>query len=453
MSSIKYVNNKSTLSDVITHLNTCDKQFKPKLSETVEIKTYAAKIVENAFTAEAWCDGRLIGLIACYINNFKKRVAFITNVSVVLDFAGQGVAKQLLKNTITAVINENYNKIVLEVESDNLVAIALYKKFGFYLDSRNGSKNKMTKRLEEKDNIVVSICTVTYNHEKYIHNAIEGFLMQKTTFPLEILIHDDASTDKTADIIRKYEEKYPDIIKPIYQTENQYQKGQTISPVYQWPRAKGKYIAPCEGDDYWTDPYKLQKQFDFLEANEDYSACFHNAEVLRENGEKTLFHKTPIKDTYNFNEIITGWFVPTASLLFRNKPILHETMSDFAKYKIVSGDRLLLALLGDLGKIKYMPESMSVYRKHEGGISSWGNRVKIFSSNVKLFKALKKQFRNKYNSALNAQIFRWYGLLALEQLKAKQYFKYLMHLFLALGYVRNINDFKAWLKLYLLRKK
>jgi len=109
------------------------------------------------------------------------------------------------------------------------------------------------------DDPIVSICCITYNHEKYIRDAIEGFLMQKTLFPIEILIHGDASTDKTADIIKEYEVKYPDIIKPIYQTENQFSKGVSISATYQFPRARGKYIAICEGDDYWTDPHKLQK--------------------------------------------------------------------------------------------------------------------------------------------------------------------------------------------------
>ena len=118
---------------------------------------------------------------------------------------------------------------------------------------------------DENNEILVSICCITYNHEKYIRDAIEGFLMQKTDFPFEVLIHDDASTDGTADIIREYETKYPDIIKPIYQTENQYSKGIKISATYNYPRAKGKYIALCEGDDYWIDPYKLQKQVDFLE--------------------------------------------------------------------------------------------------------------------------------------------------------------------------------------------
>ena len=100
---------------------------------------------------------------------------------------------------------------------------------------------------------LVSICCLTYNHAPYIRDAIEGFLMQKTNFPVEILIHDDASTDGTADIIREYETRYPDIIKPIYQTENQYSKGVKISREYQFSRARGKYIALCEGDDYWTD--------------------------------------------------------------------------------------------------------------------------------------------------------------------------------------------------------
>ena len=107
---------------------------------------------------------------------------------------------------------------------------------------------------------LVSINCITYNHEAYIRDALEGFLMQKTDFTFEILVHDDASTDQTANIIRKYEKKYPEIIKPIYQKENQYSQEVEISKQFQFPRARGKYIAICEGDDYWTNPYKLQKQ-------------------------------------------------------------------------------------------------------------------------------------------------------------------------------------------------
>src|SRR5690625_1921775 len=112
---------------------------------------------------------------------------------------------------------------------------------------------------------LVSVSCRTYNHEKLIRDAIEGILMQKTTFPIELIIHDDASTDSTADIIRDYESKYPHIIKPIYQEENQYSKGVKIGMKYIHPKLKGKYYAICEGDDYWIDPYKLQKQINLLE--------------------------------------------------------------------------------------------------------------------------------------------------------------------------------------------
>ena len=127
-----------------------------------------------------------------------------------------------------------------------------------------------------QDNLpMVSICCITFKHEKYIRECLDGFIMQKTNFPFEVIVHDDASPDKTADIIREYEAKYPDIIKPIYQTENQY--SQKIKPLWKhvFPRCRGKYIAICEGDDFWCDENKLQMQYDFMEANPDYIWCMH----------------------------------------------------------------------------------------------------------------------------------------------------------------------------------
>ena len=120
-------------------------------------------------------------------------------------------------------------------------------------------------------NVLVSICCITYNQEAYIRDALEGFVKQKTNFRYEVLIHDDASTDRTAEIIREYEEKYPDLIKPILQTVNQYSLGLTnVSGTWNFPRAVkngSKYIAMCEGDDYWIDEHKLQRQVDYLEAH------------------------------------------------------------------------------------------------------------------------------------------------------------------------------------------
>ena len=129
---------------------------------------------------------------------------------------------------------------------------------------------------------LLSICCITYNHENFIRQALDGCLMQQTNFPIEIIIHDDASTDNTANIIREYQGKHPHLIKTILQRENQYSAMGFgfISNVFK--EAQGKYIALCEGDDYWTDPLKLQKQVDFLEANPDFAICFHNAVVINE---------------------------------------------------------------------------------------------------------------------------------------------------------------------------
>ena len=129
-----------------------------------------------------------------------------------------------------------------------------------------------------KPSPLVSICCLTYNHAPYLRQCTDGFMMQERTFPIEILIHDDASTDGTQDIIREYEEKFPDIIKPQYQAENQYSKGKMVE-AYNYFRAEGRYIALCEGDDYWTDPQKLQKQVDFLESYPDYVMCSHRYRI------------------------------------------------------------------------------------------------------------------------------------------------------------------------------
>ena len=140
---------------------------------------------------------------------------------------------------------------------------------------------------------LVTIRCITYNHEPYIRQCLDGFIMQKTNFRFEAIVHDDASTDGTADIIREYAEKYPEIIKPILQNENQYSKRDGSIRRILNENTHGKYVALCEGDDYWIDPLKLQKQVDFMEKHEDYSMCFHNAYEIFEhkNVEKKLFSK------------------------------------------------------------------------------------------------------------------------------------------------------------------
>ena len=141
------------------------------------------------------------------------------------------------------------------------------------------------------NDVEVSVICNAFNHGRYIRDALNGFVMQKTDFKFEVLVHDDASTDNTADIIREFEEKYPDIIKPIYQTENQYSKGVDIPKTFLHPLVRGRYVALCEGDDYWTDPHKLEKQVAVLEAHPEADICAHRA--LRIRGGRPRGHVAP----------------------------------------------------------------------------------------------------------------------------------------------------------------
>ena len=218
--------------------------------------------------------------------------------------------------------------------------------------------------------IVVSISCITYNHAQYIRQCLDGFLMQKTNFAFEVLIHDDASTDGTTDIIKEYEAKYPDIIKPIYEEENQWIKGRRGSSVFNFPRAKGKYIALCEGDDCWTDSLKLQKQVDFLDKNQEYAlSCHGYIELDESNGE--YYDWTPKDfDIITLDKFINGHCcVTTLSVMFRYQMLLQ---SNYFKYKHQMDIPLFYSLLS-LGQGYYMPNKMAIYRKHYGGVWSSGS--------------------------------------------------------------------------------
>ena len=166
---------------------------------------------------------------------------------------------------------------------------------------------------------LVSICTITYNHEKYIAEALDSFLMQETNFPFEIAIDDDCSTDNAAEVITKYVEKYPNIIKANLREKN---IGGMKNFIENTKRAKGKYIALCEGDDYWTNPLKLQKQVDFLESHKEYNMVFHNAEY-QDHTEKGVtikpFNPEEKSRDYTADEILIKWTIPTASVVCRNE--------------------------------------------------------------------------------------------------------------------------------------
>lgn len=245
---------------------------------------------------------------------------------------------------------------------------------------------------------VVSVSCLAFNHAPYIRKTLDGFLMQKTTFPFEILIHDDCSTDGTSNIIREYEQRYPEIFFPIFEKENQYCKGLPIGTmIWNLPRARGKYIALCEGDDYWIDPFKLQKQVDFLESHPEYGMCYTKVERLSQvtgkisdcwGGPNTSFEQLLLKNT-----------VPTLTTLIRAdlyRQYIEEINPGNKSWKM--GDYPLWLYISLKSKIFFIPEVSGIYRvlpessSHSKSISKRYYFDKSYKSIAEYFI---KRFRNQ----------------------------------------------------------
>lgn len=229
---------------------------------------------------------------------------------------------------------------------------------------------------------LVSIRCCTYNHAPYIRQCLDGFVMQKTNFKFEAIVHDDASTDGTADIVREYASKYPDIIKPIYETENQYSKqdGSLSRIMNAAVSPSAKYIALCEGDDYWTDPYKLQKQVDFLETNPEYSLCCGKSRVYVQKTNKfTGFKGTADCETLdcilkNYND------VNTSTAVIRKKDY-EECKCDLAVHlpnrRII--DTLIWYWFAYRRSTRFIDETFSVYRVLENSACHTSDSMKRIS--------------------------------------------------------------------------
>ena len=245
---------------------------------------------------------------------------------------------------------------------------------------------------QNTDQMVVSITCVAFNHEYCIAEAMDSFLMQETRFPFEILINDDLSTDKTVEILKAYETKYPNIVKPVYQTENQFSQGiNTMALLF--PKVTGEYVAFCDGDDYWVDKNKLQIQVDEMEKHPEVDMSFHSTYVLRDGKREEIQsrHATENK-IFTPQEIILGGgvFCPTASVIFRNSLI--SSLPDWF-YTAIPGDYVSQIMGSIKGGALYIDKCMSIYRV--GVITSWTRNVLIEDSEKR------KKFLFAFNEKLN----------------------------------------------------
>lgn len=272
----------------------------------------------------------------------------------------------------------------------------------------------------EKNNITVAIRCLVYNHEKYLRDCLDGIVMQQTDFCYFAVVHDDCSTDGSIDIIREYALKYPDKIHPIYEDFNCYSRDWKIADTkIHAAYNHATYVAVCEGDDFWTDPLKLQKQVDFMESHGDYAICAHETRIVDEREKKSndklysqitdnLFVPTN-KSDYTFKETLTGNIFHLSSMLYRNYPEIH--LPDW-RYRISAGDMVYFRYLGAFGKTHWMSDVMSAYRFHSNSLTSSENVylsvISFNNLNIKVLRLLNRFWNRKYQSLIYPIISRYY---------------------------------------------
>lgn len=273
----------------------------------------------------------------------------------------------------------------------------------------------------------VSICMITYNHAGYIAQAIESVLEQDTSFPFELVIGEDCSTDGTEEICLDYQTRFPDRIRLLKRDAN---LGMMANCVDTLKNCRGQFIALCEGDDYWTDPLKLQKQIDFLEANSEFSGSFHRIRIVDKDGEEICITNKDQKPVVKFNDLALSWIIWTPSFVFRNGVF---EVPEWLRTAII-GDWFLFLLTAQHGDIGFIDETMAAYRKHDEGAWSGKSRIDRNLTTIAAHKCARKNFYPRASRLFSA--------------RERHYRKRLLMLYFAKGeyrsyrkvYFRNINS-------------
>lgn len=285
---------------------------------------------------------------------------------------------------------------------------------------------------------LISVCTITYNHARFVEQAIKSVLAQECTFDIEFVIGDDCSTDGTRAIIEAYHQKYPHIIKPLYTDKNLGAKANAQRSLLS---CRGRYIASLEGDDYWIDNKKLQKQFDFMEAHPDFAMCYTMANVEEWDGvQYDINYAQPKQDVLSMADIITSEqnLIPTATIFFKN--ILPNPLPDFF-INAISGDIAIHLIMAANGKIKYLPYITAVYRNHAGGITKTDDQKNNHHKQLMvLYEQANAFYNNRFDDIIKPHLSYMSKVYITYYSQHKKGIEKLRHVTDALALYRRYND-------------
>jgi glycosyltransferase involved in cell wall biosynthesis/RimJ/RimL family protein N-acetyltransferase len=346
------------------------------ITEEAERKWMSEKLSEkNSARFAITVDDQYIGNIQLTDISEKNKGQYHIFIGEKL-FWGKGIAS-LATAQIIRVAKEKLNlrELYLIVNPEHEAAVKLYNKCGFV---KINEETRMEMNLSALKPPLTSVFVMTYNHENYIDQALRGILMQKTNFDFEIVVGEDCSTDKTREIVQEYSDKFPGKFKLLLHNKN---IGAMANQTAVLKSCTGKYIAFCEGDDYWTDPDKLKKQVDFLEANPDYSMCFTDRMIVNSNNTVIKDTSVPVnlKKHLEAKDIIGAYTPPTQTVVFRKSYLETDPCILESLKKVYNGDTFLFSYLATMGKVGYIDLISAAYRINDSGVYNnldYYNRLK-----------------------------------------------------------------------------
>ena len=299
---------------------------------------------------------------------------------------------------------------------------------------------------EHKEPIIISVVMITYNQQDYIQQAIEGILMQVGDFQLELIIADDHSKDNTEAIVNGIKQNHPNGHWIKY-TKHKTNKGILANSIGAFQQGKGKYMAICEGDDYWINPLKLQKQLDFMEEHPENAFCFHSVQLANEITETTQAEIAAENRNYNIDELLLSKILHTVSFFFRREDLMTKRILSKAIFGL---DGFIVLLLAEKGKLYGMSDNMAVYRIHSAGVSNMDaqrlgiNHQKRF---IRQYIFFKKSFKDIPKQAINAKIVD-YCMIVTKYYYKKRNPQAILYLMLAIYYRPDLitKGFKKLLK-------